>query len=313
MHGGWRHHRGGWRCCTREPTPLPLGTRAPCRAGPRHLPWDFGRCGGPDLACEPGWTGQFRASPAPQGAPGRGAPAHRSRRELELKSGTGCCLAGCGPPATDLSRLGPPPGTPRDPASCGPHIIHRASLQALGTFADPSGNQEPYASALWPSSRVWPFVSPAEHEKALSDEMPSNLTLACANCASSMGAFLTGTLPASEGGPRPPDTTLSRHALRPSGTCLFAATSQCSGRNYAQRPPRTASRGSWLTSYTDRPVLESRLLDGTLGLPRGLLLKGGGLACMAAWRHGTSTRTADGLVPTLSQARETGACSRGWG
>lgn len=63
----------GWRCCARGPTPPPLGTGAPCRAGPPHLPWDFGRrCGGPNLGCEPG--GQDRSGPAlhPKGHRGRG-------------------------------------------------------------------------------------------------------------------------------------------------------------------------------------------------------------------------------------------------
>lgn len=171
-----------------------------------------------------GWTDRSGPALRPEGPRDRGPPAHRSRRELELEWGAGtvpcCCrLAGCGQPLASLASVSLQffPWTLRDPASCGPDITHRASLQAPGTSADPSGNREPYASALWPSSWVWPFVSPVEHEKALSDEMPSNLTLACANCASRMGAFLTSTVHASKAGSRPPDTTPSWQALGPPG------------------------------------------------------------------------------------------------
>lgn len=120
---------------------------------------------------------------------------------------------GCGHSAlrpSGLPRLSPPPALRTDterPSFMRPDVTHRVSLQAPGASAEPSGRQEPHASALWPSSRVWPFVSPVERETALSDEMPSSLTLACANCASRKGAFLTGTVHPSKGGPRPPDTT----------------------------------------------------------------------------------------------------------
>lgn len=192
------------------------------------------------------------------------------------------------------------PWTLRDPASCGPDITHRVSLQAPGTSADPSGNREPDASALWPSSWVWPFVSPVEHEKALSDEMPSNLTLACANCASRMGAFLTSTVHASKAGSRPPDTTPSWQALGPPGPAALLPPISALVQTRPRGPP-VGQRGGLgsLAAQTDHCWNP----DPWVGPPWGLLLKGWGLACTAAWCHGTSTR-ADGPAPTLSQARE---------
>lgn len=213
LHGGWGRRQGGWQRCAGEPTLLPLSARDFCR-------WH----NGPSLGCEPG--GQTVQGPpcAPRG-PGTGGPLHTgpdvswSWNGARAQCPAAAVWRAVGQPLASLASVSLQffPWTLRDPASCGPDITHRASLQAPGTSADPSGNREPYASALWPSSWVWPFVSPVEHEKALSDEMPSNLTLACANCASRMGAFLTSTVHASKAGSRPPDTTPSWQALGPPG------------------------------------------------------------------------------------------------